>query len=206
MNFKELQEIADDAFSDFLAIYGFRRVAPGAWNRQEGAELNVIQLQKHSDGTSFCVNLGVHYTFLPLSGTGAWPIADDRLDAHDCELKFRLTSQPANNDQWWPLAVSSVGEVLSLIQNRALPLFNSYRLNGPIASMSGASIESGGTDLLATLTNGGACLLIARMHEYFGNAQKAIETANVGLKLAGRMASGLRKALKDVVSRLDQPV
>lgn len=205
MNFKELQEVLDDALSDSLAGCGFLRAAPGTWNRRRGAELNVIQLQKHSEGTSFCVNLGVHYTFLPLPGSGALPVAGDRLDAHDCELKFRLTNLSANKDQWWPIAASSVVEVLSLTQSRTLPLFDSYCLNGPIASMSGAAIERGDTGLLATLTKGGACLLIARMHEHLGDAPKAIEAANIGLELSGRMASGLRKTLKDLLIRLGQP-
>lgn len=186
--------------SEALTRAGFRRTAAGVWNRRRDDELNVIQLQKHSTDERFCVNLGVHYTFLPQAGTEA-PLDGDPIKAADCELKLRLTDQGAVKDQWWPIAASSVDRVVHLVCSQGLRIFDSYRLGGPIVEMDGKCIECGSPGLLASLTKVRACLLLARMHERLGNIDKCIETAEVGVKLAGR-AVGPRKALKDILIRL----
>ena len=204
MNFVELRQAADAAMSEALSGAGFRKTATKAWSRHNGDELNVIQFQEHSNEKSFCVNLGIHYSFLPQPGTEA-PNDDHAIEIHDCELKLRLTDRTAVKDQWWPIAASSVDQVANLMCDRGLSIFDSYRLDGPIANMDGASIESGGADLLASLTKVRACLLLARMHERFGNRDKSIQTATIGVKLAG-MAVGPKKALKDILKRLGQSV
>jgi hypothetical protein len=203
MNFDELQQAADAAMSEALTSAGFRRTAAGTWNRRRDDELNVIQLQEHSTEKSFCVNLGVHYTFLPQAGTEA-PLDGDQIEVPDCELKLRLTDQAAVKDLWWPIAASSVDQVADLVCSRGLPIFDSYRLDGPIVGIDGKSIESGNPGLLASITKVRACLLLARMHERLGNRDKSIETATIGVKLAG-MAVGPKKALKDILKRLGQP-
>lgn len=203
MNFVELEQAADAVMSEALTSAGFRRTAAGTWNRRRDDELNVIQLQKHSTEKSFCVNLGIHYIFLPKAGTEA-PLEGDQVEVPDCEIMLRLTDQAAAKDQWWPIAASSVDQVADLVCSRGLPIFDSYRLDGPIAGMDGKSIESGNPGLLASITKVRACLLLARMHERLGNRDKSIETATIGVKLAG-MAVGPKKALKDILKRLGQP-
>ena len=199
MTFEELQAVADAAMSEALTNSDFRRIAAGTWNRRRGDELNVIQLQEHSTKEFFCVNLGVHYTFLPKAGTDA-SLDVDRVELPDCELKLRLTDQAGASDRWWPIAASSVGQVADLVCSRGLPRFNAYGLDGPIAAMDGTSIESGDSGLLASMTRVRACLLLARMHEHFGNRDKSVETAKVGIRLAG-MAVGPKKALKEILRR-----
>lgn len=203
MNFDELQQVTDAAMSETLSNAGFRRTAAGTWNRHKSDELNVIQLQEHSVGKTFCVNLGIHYTFLPKAGTEA-SLDGDQIELPDCELKFRLTDEAPVKDRWWPIAGSSVDQVADLVCRRGFPLFDSYRLDGPIAEMDGNSIESGNLDLLTSITKVRACLLLARMHEHFGNRDKCAETATIGMKLAG-MAVGPKKALKDILKRLGHP-
>lgn len=204
MNFEELQQAADAAASEALSSAGFRRIAAGIWNRRRDDEWNVIQLQQHSTGKTFCVNLGIHYAFLPKAGTEA-SLDDDHIELPDCELKLRLTDRATSKDQWWPIADSSVDQVAELLRSRGVPIFESYRLDGQIAEMDGKSIESGDLDILASITKVRACLLLARMHERFGNRDKCVETAAIGVKLAG-MAVGPKKALKDILKRLGQPV
>jgi hypothetical protein len=199
MNFEKLQQAADAAISKTLTSVGFRRTAIGLWVRRRGDELNIIQLQKHSTEESFCVNLGVHYAFLPKVGTEA-SLDDDHIELPDCELKLRLTNQATIKDQWWPIVSSSVDQVADLVCSRGLPTFDSYRLDGPIAAMDGRSIESGNLGLLASITKVRACLLLARMHESLGNRDKCAETASIGLKFAG-IAVGPKKALRDILKR-----
>ena len=179
---------------------GFRHTKAGTWNRRSGEELNVVQLQKHSTEKTFCVNLGIHYTFLPRVGTET-PLNGEKIELADCELAFRLTDQATVKDQWWPIAASSVAAVAELVRIRGLPIFASYRLDGAIGAMSGSDIENGNAGLLASITKGRACLLLAHMHEHFGNRDKCIETAEIGLKLASPMAVGPKKAFRDILTR-----
>jgi len=204
MNFVELQQAADAAMSEALTRAGFRRTAAGTWNRRRDDELNVIQLQKRGAEKTFCVNLGIHYTFLPEAGTEA-PLDGDQIEAPSCELKLRLTDQATVRDQWWPIAALSVAEVAELVCSRGLPIFDLYRLDGPIGGMDGKSIESSNPGLLASLTDVRACLLLARMHEHLGSRDKSIEAATIGLKLLGRMAVGPKAALNGILKRLGQP-
>lgn len=204
MTFNELQQAVDAAMSEALTSVGSWRTATRTWTRCRSDELNVIQLQEHSTDNSFCVNLGIHYTFLPQAGTEA-PLDGDKIEVPDCELKLRLTYQDTVKDQWWPLVASSVDQVADLVCSRGLSIFDSYRLDGQIAEMDGKNIESGNLGLLASITKVRACLLLARMHERLGNRDKSVETATMGVKLAG-MAVGPKKALMDILKRLGQSV
>jgi hypothetical protein len=203
MNFEELEQAVDAAMGQALTNAGFHRVSAGLWNRRRGDELNVIQLQDHSSEPTFSVNLGMHYAFLPRTGTES-PLDGDQLEAPDCELKFRLTDRDAVNDQWWPISVTSVGQVAALIDSRVLPVFDSYRLDGPIAALEGKCVENGNAAPLASMTKVRACLLLARMYEHSGHRDKSIEAATIGIKLAG-MAVGPKKALKEILKRLGPP-
>jgi hypothetical protein len=203
MNFNELQQAVDAAMNDTLSSAGFRHTAAGTWNRRSGQELNVVQLQKQSAAESFCVNLGVHYGFLPKAGMET-PLAGDQVELPDCELKLRLTAQPSDKDQWWPIAEASVNQVADLVRSRGLATFDVYRVEGELASMDATSIEGGNLGILAPITKVRACLLLARLHEQLGNREKCIEAATIGVKLAG-MAVGPKRALKDILKRCGQP-
>lgn len=203
MNFTELLLSADAAMSETLTSAGFRRTAAGTWNRKKGDDLNVIWFQKHSANPSFCVNLGIHYSFIPKAGSTDVP-EGDQIEQPECAIMMRLTSDPSRNDQWWPIAASSVDQVADLVYSRGLPIFDSYRLDGPIASIKVKDVEAGTANLLSSLTKVGGCLLLARIHERLGDREKSVEAATIGVKLAG-MAVGPKKALKDILKRLGQP-
>ncbi len=199
MNFAALKKAADDALGASLKASSFQRIAAGTWNRRVGDALNVIQLQPHSVEQSFCVNLGIHYTFLPKAGAEA-PLDGDQIDMHDSELKLRLTDEAGTSDQWWPMSTSSIDAVAGMVMGRGMQVFHAYRLDGSIAAMDGEDIESGEPGLLSSLTKVRACLLLARLHEHAGNHERSVETATIGLKHAG-MAVGPKRALRDIVKR-----
>ncbi|MDP3230429.1 MAG: DUF4304 domain-containing protein [Acidovorax sp.] len=201
MNFDELQQAVDAAMSEALTGAGFRRRAPGVWNRRQNDDLNVIQLQEHSSEKLFCVNLGVHYSFLPKAGSQVPLGVDEQIELPDCEFKLRLTDQVAAKDQWWPIAAVSAMHVAALTCSRGLEVLDSYQIDGQIGAMDGKDVESGNLGLLASLTKVRACLLLARMHERLGNRDKCVEAASIGIKLAG-MAVGPKKALKEILVRL----
>jgi len=203
MNFSNFLTEADAVLQQSMSNAGLLRVSAGVWNRRSGDDLNVVWLQKNSLAESFCVNLGIHYTFLSKAGTES-PLGEV-IDLPDCEIKLRLTAQATVKDQWWPLNSQSIREVVELMKSRGLAIFDAYRLAGPIAEMEAKDVEGGNLGLLSSLTKIRACLLLARMHEHLGNRDKCIEAATVGIRLAG-MAVGPKKALKEILNRNGQPV
>jgi len=200
-DFAAFLSLADAALQSCMGNAGFRRSRAGTWSRRSGDDLNVIWLQKHSSDPSFCVNLGVHYTFLPKAGIEA-PLSDE-IEHADCEIKLRLTAKPATKDQWWPLSIDAATEVANLTAERGFEIFESYRLAGPIAALEIKDIENGSLGILSSLTKVRACLLLDRIHERLGDRDKCREAATLGVKLAG-MAVGPKKALKDILKRGDQ--
>ncbi len=203
MTFNELLQAADAKLNAPLTNAGFQRTGPGTWNRCSGHELNVIQLQKQITAEAFCVNLGVHYRFLPKAGTEA-PLQGDQIELPDCEVKLRLTEKPTDKDQWWLISEASITKVADLVLSCGLSTFEVYKADGELSKMSAKSIESGNLGILAPITKVRACLLLARFHEQLGNREQCIEAATTGVKLAG-MAVGPKKALKDILKRCGQP-
>lgn len=203
MNFEELQQAADARMGETLCGVGFRRIAPGTWNRSRGHELNVIQLQKQSAAEVFCVNLGIHYDFLPKAGTEA-PWEGDQIELASCEIKLRLTARAIDKDQWWSISEASLNEIATLVQDRALSVFNSYRIPGELTNIDASSVESGDLGPLVSMTKVRACLLLARLHEQLLDRNKCIDFAQTGVKLAG-MAVGPKKALKEILKRCERP-
>lgn len=203
MNFADFLAAADASLRQPLGNAGFHRVSPGTWNLRKGDDLNVIWLQEHSLQSSFCMNLGIHYAFLPKSGTET-PLAGDYVEQADCEIKLRLTSDPSAKDQWWPIALEAADEVARLMTHKGLAIFDSYRLAGPISTMEARDIEADNLGMLSSLTRVRACLLLARIYERLGNRAKCVDAAALGIKLAG-IAVGPKKALKDILKRNEQP-
>src|SRR5436190_2847604 len=110
-----------------LMAAGFRRVDAGTWNRRSGNDLNVIWIQGHSAEPLCCVNLGVHYAFLPKAGTEE-AVSGDEIEQPECEIKLRLTADESAKDQWWPLTSRAAEHMHDLILGRGLELFDAYRL------------------------------------------------------------------------------
>ena len=202
MTFSELQQAADAAMHEILSTEGFRRTVPGTWNRRSGHELSVVQLQKQGAAEIFCVNLGIHYGFLPKAGTEAL-VEADKIELADCEVKLRLTERPADSDQWWPISKTSIDQVANLMLRRGLSVFDAYRVDGELSAMDAKCIECGNPGILASITKVRACLLLARLHEQLGNKGQCIEAAAIGVRLAGK-AIGPKKALKDILTRCGQ--
>lgn len=201
MKYPDFLKRIDLALEGAIAPAGFQRVAAGVWFRQLDDNLNFIWLQKHSVKSEVCVNLGVHYAFL-LSGETK-PMDSLLVNSMPvCEIDLRLTGAPDVADQWWSMGDESVSDIVSLIGERALPVFESYRSEGTLASMTASDIELGDGGLLNVLTKVRACLLLALLHERSGKVEPCIEAASAGIRLAG-FATGPKKKLKEILKRCE---
>ena len=201
MKYSDFLIKCDIVLGSIISQTGFRRSQPGTWNRNRGDEFNVIWLQKDRTKEAFCVNLGIHYSFLPSAGR-AVPLGPTPIPFGDCEFMLRLTSQHAASDQWWPLSEESVPEVVEVIRLRALAIFDAYRLSGPISQMTATDITNGDQGLLAPLGRVRACLFLALMHEWQGNQDQCLEAARLGVNIAG-VAVGPKVALKMIIQRVE---
>jgi hypothetical protein len=108
-------------FSPLLYAQGFE-AGDGVFFRVKDERIDIVCLQGSRPGRRCCVNLGVHYCFLPPSGRAAGIKADQRrLRLHDCAFRARL-HDAAESDHWWPY-----GEDDTVSEASAASLVDTYR-------------------------------------------------------------------------------
>jgi len=169
---------------------------------KDGHEVNVIWIQKHSSEPKICVNLGIHYDFLPKLGTTELP-DNCKIELPDCEIKVRLTPATSQNDYWWLVGNKAVDEIANLIEDRAEKFFDRYNVGGEIVRITPEDLEGDMPDILSPLTKVRASLILARLHEVNGDLSEAINFAKFGIKAAG-MAVGPKKMLKEILKIAEQ--
>lgn len=202
MNISEFRNVLNPLLQEELAQIGFREIDSSTFVRKTDThELYVIWVQKHSSESKVCVNLGVHYDFLPKVGTSEAVEGND-IAQPDCEIKKRLTPDPSKNDYWWSFGKAEANEITGLITESALPYFDQYTLNGDIGEIVPEQFDGNLPILLSSLTKVRACLLMARIYEVTGKPAQAAEFARLGIKAAG-MAVGPKKALKEILRRTE---
>jgi hypothetical protein len=116
MKYPEFANEIDAAFKPILAPIGFFRTRYGKWGRNRGEDLHGIDIQKRSSKELVCVNLGIHYTFLPLTCLNRRGIVF-RWTCPACKLHFRLNPRGTDGDHWWPIEEGSVEEIAKRFSN-----------------------------------------------------------------------------------------
>lgn len=199
MDFKEFIALTTELLRDRLSSDGFYVMGEGLLCRRQGEEINVISIQLHSSGTKCCVNLGVHYNFIPLVGTDALA-QGSQIEESACEIRIRLTPTDEEVDHWWCFSKQSMNEMVDLIIVKQPDLFCLYALPR-IKLLKPEDLAEKLPAILAPLTRVRACLLLARINEHAGDRERATAFANLGIKVAGQ-AVGPKKAFKDMLRRI----
>ena len=70
------------------------------FRRIKGEVVNAINIQNNKYGGSCCVNLGLHFTFLPACWDGMKILEPKKIKEVDCEFRTRL-SPKGKSDYWW---------------------------------------------------------------------------------------------------------
>lgn len=110
--------------------------------------IHALDIQYDRFRGSFCVNLGIHYKFLPMPSNDQLPVAG-RIDAAECIFTTRLSPKQVG-DWWWPASTSevetraSVRQCIEVFERCAIPLFEQVgMLPGPIGTITIADLDNG---------------------------------------------------------------
>ena len=111
--------------------------------------IQAMEIQYDRFRGSFCVNLGIHYRFLPMHWNDELPVAG-KIDAVECIFTKRLTPQ-GRGDFWWHVSTSetetlaSVLEFIEVFDRCGIPFFKENgRLPGSIATITIDDLDNGG--------------------------------------------------------------
>ncbi len=103
----DLATVTKREIAPLFREYGFK--GSGAhYRRVREHFIDCINIQRRSDGSSFCVNLGVHPIFALTDAT-----AEKTLREVCCWFRWRLCAD-GHSDQWWPIQFSSQAEISAL--------------------------------------------------------------------------------------------
>jgi hypothetical protein len=180
---------------DFLPLLygqGFK-ASGGVLRRVKDERIDVVSLQGSRLGRRCCLNLGVHYSFLPPAGRAPGATIDGReLREHDCAFRERLR-EAGESDHWW-----SYGADDATAEASASGLIDTYRRRAPLFfarfepfpdvfyEVTPAQVEAG--DFVATPACPSclhAALTMARIMKHLGRLDHCREFAEVGLRDVG---------------------
>ena len=201
MNFADLCRAVSKSTDLGLKACDFARTNATTWVRIRESDINIIQIQRRTSGQVFCVNLGIHYSFLPIPGTDRTCTISE-MGLPECEIKLRLTDDDSKRDQWWSQSQESADSISRLLCDRAIHIFDAYQSESDhLLALDPESIKNGDSGILSPITPARACLLLARLHEHLNNRDKCIRAATVGLRVASSMAVGPKVALQEILNR-----
>lgn len=162
----------------------FRRI------RSEAIHLINIQGSKYAD--QCCMNLGVHYAFLPTNGAGR--IADAKtLKEYECAFRDRL-HEANESDHWWTYGSTdsetqaSVSSLVDLFRRRGHTFFDRFEPFRQVFEQTVPDeIDAGNLRTFpATTTIVAAALTMARIMNHLGQLEKCRRFAEIGLRHFGR--------------------
>jgi hypothetical protein len=185
-----------------LRLAGFKGSGT-RFRRISGDVINTIWIQGSRDGTKCAVNLGLHLTFLPLTGTDVLPNVA-KIHEIDCEFRDRL-APTGMHDYWWEYGSllsppsRQVAHLYATYFEHGEPRFHAYNSVEAVAQMFSPEDLRSGSYMkgFGGITVPRAALTMARIRTHLGQQQLAAEYALVGLDRLGK-ASGLRSALEEL--------
>lgn len=172
------------------------------WSRLRDPVVNCIQIQPRSDHIACCVNLGVHLTFLPVAGGSSrseWP----NISQPDCEIKHRLAWE-GESEHWWMYedAEDAVSDLVACCQKHGKAFFDQFgQFPRPFVDIAPEDVGNESVaKLFPVMTKVRKVLLLARVHDYLGNAEQAVQFSQIGKETAGP-AVGPKAAFRELLRK-----
>ena len=194
----------NQAIGELLSAHDFRAEHLQYW-RHLGHVISCIDIQEHSSEPRCCVNLGIHLDFVPC-GDGRMPHAPE-MSSVECEIKRRLTPSGEDDDFWWWYEPGADRSLVAALRQHGLPFLQPFhRFPDYWTAISMDDLKSGEfVRMMPGVTRVRAALLLARAHAFLGNASMRHALAAYGMEIAPAMASGPRKALKELLAERVDP-
>lgn len=189
-----------ESFTPRLRAAGF--VGSGQnFRRIRGEAIHAVNLQGERHGGGCAVNLGIHFTFMPLGWCEDLPNVKTIKEV-DCEFRERLSANP-EVDHWWTYgdAFITPEESADSLEQAFFGAGEAYFQNyGSVPAILTAFDSMDFTEkwtapFLGRMTRVRAALAAARVYEHLGRRCACRCFAEIGLRHLER-GTGLRKELE----------
>ena len=174
------------------------------FRRINGDVIHAINFQNNKYGGSCCVNMGLHFAFLPICWDNNKIPDLKHIKALDCEFHCRLAPE-GKTDYWWKfkgsLFFGNTNESISHLCNTYTEIgrryYEQYKSFERIASaLTLDAIEhSKYIDVAGGVIPVRGALTMARFYKHIGNKELQRQYAEVGLQVLGN-AKALQQELK----------
>ena len=198
--YERFHQLLKHNFSPLLRTDGFKG-SGNAFRRVKGDRIDIVSIQGSRYGGQCCVNVAVHFSFLPSEGGGR--ITDPKkLKEYDCTFRDRL-HEASESDHWWTYGASaaeaeaSVADLVDMYRRRGALFFAKFEpFPDVFERITPAELDAGGScNMVLAMTGVYAALTMARIMEYLGRHERCREYAEAGLRHLGQ-AVGLKAELQ----------
>jgi hypothetical protein len=177
--------------SPLLRAEGFKG-SGNTFRRIKDEVIHVVNIQGSRYGGQCCVNLGLHYSFLPTAG--GRPVTDPKkLKEYECEFRDRV-HDAQESDHWWTYGATqaeseaSVANLIDMYRRWGTTFFTKFEPFPEVfEKITPAEMDRGDLSKLpTTMTLVVAALTMARIMNHLRRSEKCRQFAEVGLRHLGR--------------------
>jgi len=199
-SYERFHELLRCDFFPRLRADGFKGSGT-TFRRARSDRIDVVNVQGSRSGGRCCVNLAMHFPFLPSAG-GGLILNPKTLKEYDCAFRKRL-HELNESDHWWAYGTSdseakaSVAKLIDTYERRSAVFFERFEpFPDVFERITPAEIDAGDlSNMPGHFTQVLAALTMARILNHLGQAEKCREFAGIGLRRLGR-AVGLKAELE----------
>jgi Domain of unknown function (DUF4304) len=198
--YERFHDLLKRDFAPLLRGDGFKGSGT-TFRRITGEVIQVVNIQCSKYGGQCCVNLGLHYSFLPTAG-GDQVTDPKKVKDYQCDFRDRI-HEAHESDHWWTYGTTaaeseaSVANLIDTYRRRGASFFKKFEpFPDVFEKITPADLDAGDRSKLPTeMTQLHAAITIARIMQHLGRTDQCRRFAEVGLRHLGR-AVGLKPELE----------
>lgn len=196
-HYERFHELLKQDFFPVLRADGFKGSGT-TFRRVQADRIDVVNVQGSRYGGQCCVNVAVHFPFLPSAG-GISVSEPKKLKEYECAFRNRL-HEASESDHWWTYgtndseAKASLASLIDIYRRRGALFFAKFEPFPQVfEQITPAEADAGDLSNMPSgnLTQVLAVLTMARIMNHLGHHEKCRGFAEVGLRHLGG-ATGLR--------------
>ena len=200
-HYERFHELLKQDFFPVLRADGFKG-SGSTFRRVQVDRIDVVNVQVSRYGGQCCVNVAVHFPFLPSAG-GISDSELKKLKEYECAFRNRL-HETSESDHWWTYGTSaseakaSLTSLVDIYRRRGALFFAKFEPFPQVfEQITPAEMDAGDLSNMppGNLTQVLAVITMARIMNHLGRHEKCRGFAEVGLRHLGA-ATGLRAELE----------